>query len=122
MFSIAYDDKVTVPTFHLEGHAQILYQILWEEEGELTWDQFKDRVLVRFGPSAFDDYIGELIRLQQSGSVEEHQIQFETLLSKTKGIPRDQLASYFLSGLKEDIKCSVQLKEPQTPDYTPSGI
>lgn len=60
---IAYEDRVTTATFHSEGHAQIWYQILWEE-GELTWDQFRDRVMMRFGPSAFDDYIGELIKLQ----------------------------------------------------------
>lgn len=64
-------------------------------------------MLDRFGPSAFDDYIGELIRLQQTRSVADYKIQFETLLSKTKGIPRDQLVSYFISGLKEDIKYSV---------------
>lgn len=111
---LAYDDQVTIATFHLEGHAQISYQILWEEEGELTWDQFRDRVLVRFVPYAFNDYIGELIKLQLTGSVAEYQIQFETLLSKTKGIPRDQLTSSFVSGLKEYITYSVQSKEPQT--------
>lgn len=71
-------------------------------------------MLVRFGPYAFNDYIGELIKLQLTGSVAEYQIQFETLLSKTKGIPRDQLTSYFVSGLKEYITYSVQSKEPQT--------
>lgn len=39
---------------------------------------------------------------------------FETLLSKTKGVFRDQLASYFINGLKENIRYSAQLKEPHT--------
>lgn len=41
------------------------------EEGELDWEQFKDRVIVRFCPSAFDDYIGELTKLQQTSTVED---------------------------------------------------
>lgn len=69
-YKIARKDQVTIATFHLQGHAQVWYQILWGEEGELDWEQFKDRVIVRFGPSAFDDYIGELIKLQQTRTVE----------------------------------------------------
>lgn len=52
--------------------------------------------------------------MQQTGSVRDFQVQFETLLSKTNGIPRNQLLSYFTSGLKEDIKADVQFKEPRT--------
>lgn len=44
----------------------------------------------------------------------DYQIKFETLLSKTKGVFRDQLASYFINGLKENIRYSAQLKEPHT--------
>lgn len=70
-------------------------------------------MLVRFGPYAFNDYIGELIKLQLTGSVAEYQIQFETLLSKTKGIPRDQLTSYFVSGLKEYKRTVFNQKSPK---------
>jgi hypothetical protein len=36
----------------------------------------------RYGPTAFDDHFGDLIKLQQSSSVREYQLQFEWLLSQ----------------------------------------
>lgn len=68
----------------------------------------------RFGPSELDDFTGELINLHQTGTVEEYQDQFEAILSKTRGISRDQRIALFLNGLKENIKSRVQICQPQT--------
>lgn len=43
----------------------------------------------RFGPNDYDNYFGELSKLRQSGSVQDYLEQFETLLSKTNGLPVD---------------------------------
>lgn len=57
----------------------------------LSWEEFRARVMDRFGPSQYDDHLGVLVKLQQSGFVLDYQIEFEVLLSETKGVPRDQL-------------------------------
>lgn len=33
---IGYNDQVVMATYHLEGHAQLWYGILYEEEGDLS--------------------------------------------------------------------------------------
>lgn len=47
---ITIEDRVVIATFHLEGHGQIWYSVLFEE-GELPWEEFRDRLICRFGPS-----------------------------------------------------------------------
>lgn len=73
---ITREDRVVVTTFNLEGHAQIWYCILFEE-GELSWEEFRERMICRFGPSPYDDHLAVLVKLQQNGAVYEYQIQFE---------------------------------------------
>lgn len=40
--------------------------------------------------------------------------KIELLLSKTRGVRKSQLVSYFVSGLQEEIKANVQVAEPDT--------
>ena len=42
----------------------------------------------------------------------DYQIEFEILLSKTSGVPREQLVSYFVSGLKDKIRLDVEIGKP----------
>lgn len=58
-----------VATFHLEGHAQIWYSALFEE-GELPWEEFRERVICRLGPSPYGDHLVALIKLQQNGTLQ----------------------------------------------------
>lgn len=67
----------------------------------------------RFGPSKLDNYTGELVKLQQSGTVLDHQMQFEILLSKTRGVTLEQRVS-FVYGLQDSLRSSVQICQPQT--------
>lgn len=65
---ITREDRVVVATFHLEGHSQIWYSVLFEEEGELPWEEFREWVICRFGPSPYDDHLPALVKLQQNGT------------------------------------------------------
>lgn len=49
----------------------------------MNWGQFRKVVLSRFCPNDCDNYLRELIKLQQTRSVQEYLKQFEILLSKT---------------------------------------
>lgn len=82
---LAYEDHVVMAAFYFEGHAQIWYKLLCDDEGEQCWDDFCYWFYERFGPSNLDSFIGELVNLKQTGSVIDFEKQFEILLSKTKG-------------------------------------
>ena len=64
---------MNIATFHFKGHTELCYKILSEEEGDLEWELFCDRIYDRFGPSELDNFIGELVKLSQSGSLADYQ-------------------------------------------------
>jgi len=48
----------------------------------ITWEEFKSGLLSQFSPNQFEDPFGELIKLQQAGTVVEYQARFERILGK----------------------------------------
>lgn len=39
---VPYEEQVVIATFHMDGHAQLWYKLLFDEEGELCWEEFCD--------------------------------------------------------------------------------
>ncbi|KAK2992559.1 LOW QUALITY PROTEIN: hypothetical protein RJ640_010441 [Escallonia rubra] len=74
------EEKVPLASFNLEGHAQVWYQLIKEDQGTISWPTFKEKFHVRYGPTKFQDFFGDLTKLQQSSTVKEYQTQFERLL------------------------------------------
>jgi hypothetical protein len=106
------EDKTPLASFHLEGEAQLWYQILLREKREITWAEFTEGLFVRFGPNQFYDPFGELTKLQQEGSVKDYQAKFESLLSKIGTLSPAQQVSCFVSGLETSIKAEVLAGRP----------
>ncbi|KAI9199008.1 hypothetical protein LWI28_025853 [Acer negundo] len=100
-------EKVALASFHLEGDAQLWYQLLKQESPTITWDVFQEGLNARFGPTQFYDFFGELTKLQQVGSVRDYWTQFEKLLAKVGQLSQPQQVSCFVSGLKDSIKADV---------------
>lgn len=74
------------------------YQWLEKEKvQQLTWEEFEQALLKRFGPSEFLDYKGALTKLQQTGSLSDYQTQFEKLANFVNGLSEDFFL--FLFGL-----------------------
>ena len=109
---IAEEKKVLLATYHLEGEAQLWYQILKEEKGEVTWLTLKEGLNLRYGPTEFDDFFGDLTRLKQVGSVREYQSQFGKLLSRVGKLNQFQQVACFIGGLKEGVRIDVQAMKP----------
>ncbi|GLT61288.1 hypothetical protein SLA2020_340070 [Shorea laevis] len=106
------DDQAALASFHLEGEAQLWYQILLREGREIGWAELKEGLFVRFGPSQFYDLFGELTKLQQEGSIKEYQSKFESLLPKIGTLSQSQQVSCFVIGLKDVIKADVMAGRP----------
>ena len=109
---IAEEEKVPLATYHLEGEAQLWYEILKEEKGEVTWLTLKEGLNSRYGPTEFDDFFGDLTRLKQVGSVREYQSQFGKLLSRVGKLNQSQQVACFIGGLKEGVRIDVQAMKP----------
>ncbi|KAK2965060.1 hypothetical protein RJ639_029402 [Escallonia herrerae] len=79
---VLLEERVPLASWNLEGDAQLWYQLLKEKRGEhcITWQVFKDELFERFGPTRYQDFFGDLTKLQQSGTVKEYHTQFSILL------------------------------------------
>ena len=109
---IPMEDQVSLASFHLEGEAQLWYQLLQQESDSINWTTFKAGLLARYGPTQFYDYFGELTKLQQTSTVKEYQSRFEQLLAKVGHLPTVRQVSCFVSGLKEGVKADVLAGRP----------
>lgn len=103
-------DKLPLTAYHLEGEAQMWYQLFKESEEVLTWAALKATLHKHYGPTAFDD----LTKLHQTGSVREFQLQFERLLSRVGRLSTQHQLGCFVSGLKGNLRSEVQAAKPAT--------
>jgi hypothetical protein len=90
--------------YHLEEEAQLWYQIFKEDMEEISWEILKGALHVRFGPTQFEDFFGDLSKLRQVGSVKDYQCLFEKWLSRVGKLSQGHQVGCFVSGLKEAIR------------------
>lgn len=58
--NIVGEQKVQLAVFHLEGGALEWYRWLIKTRGQVTWAEFCQALLKRFGPIEFDDALSQL--------------------------------------------------------------
>lgn len=77
----------------------------WANEAERrTWETFKVAVLERYGGASAGNVYEQLQSLQQIDEVDGYIQEFEYLVGQIPKLPDEQYFSYFISGLKEEIK------------------
>ncbi|KAF2284984.1 hypothetical protein GH714_034045 [Hevea brasiliensis] len=107
------EEKVGLASIHLEGIAQLWYLQLIQDNPEPTWTDFESQCNKRFGPPIRSNKLGELAKLKQTGSVEDYQNKFETLVSRAGTLTQLQKIQLYISGLQEYIAVEVELHQPQ---------
>jgi ElaB/YqjD/DUF883 family membrane-anchored ribosome-binding protein len=107
-------EKILMVAYHLEGEAQMWYQLICEGEKILTWEFLKVALHIRYGPTVYEDHFGNLTMLQQSGTMKEYQMQFEQLLSRVVRMSQPHQLGCFISGLKGTLKTKVQASRPNS--------
>lgn len=103
--------RVDIASIHFEGEAIQLYN--WFEVSHPTWAAFVEGLLVRFGPSAFEDVDGELAKIRQTPIVSKYHSQFEHLANRTCDWLERQLIGTFVEGLRPNIRREVKTYRPQ---------
>ena len=79
-----------------------------------NWNEFTRAILLRFGPTDYDDPSEALTRLQQTSTVAAYQEAFEKLSHRIDGLPKTFLVGCFIAGLRDDVRLDVKIKQPQT--------
>ncbi|KAK5787464.1 hypothetical protein PVK06_042118 [Gossypium arboreum] len=106
------EDKVGLASFHLLGEAQLWFDQIEEEEANLDWERFRECCHVRFGPPMSNNPLGELANLRQTGTVEEYQRQFQSLLARTTDLKPRQQVNLFTTGLVEELRFDIEMQHP----------
>lgn len=99
---------MAMAAYHLDDEAQLWYQLFKKENLIITWTEFKDEVLSRYGSSEFEDHFEELSKFRQTGSVLEYYKAFIRLVTKAGNVTIDQQVSFFTGGLKDNLRIDVK--------------
>ena len=104
--------RLPIASFHMEGRAAAWYQ--WMKANSLltTWRSFFVSLKSRFGASMYEDHEGNLSKLTQTSTVADFQSAFEDLMNKFTGISEPLLISFFITGLKPDIRRELLFTRP----------
>jgi len=85
----------------------------WAESGWPMWVEYKSAIMTSFGAKPFDDPLAELMKLKQTGTVEQYQEGFDSLLNRVDlSIP--YAISCFSIALSDEIQNAVRMFRPQT--------
>lgn len=80
----------------------------------LPWDKFKHLLNIEFVASQYDDFFGDLTRLQQIGTGKDYKKQFSRLLARVGFMTEAQRISSYVCGLKEGIHIEVKSRKLAT--------
>jgi hypothetical protein len=112
--------QVWTAAFYLEGAAGQWYYRLEKNHGEPSWVDFVDGINKRFGPPARSKPLGELTHLRCSGTVDEYQERFLTLVARCEDVTEKQQIAIFTAGLPPQMGIIVELQKPASLDNTMS--
>ncbi|KAF5476973.1 hypothetical protein F2P56_003657 [Juglans regia] len=104
--------KLLLASYHMEGDALVWYQEALDTAQFVSWETLVRAMLVRFGPTAYDDPMETLTRLKQVTTVATYKASFEALSHRVRGLSEHHKLSCFLSGLKDEIRLPLRMFNP----------
>jgi hypothetical protein len=109
------DEKVWQASLHLDGvAAEWFYALERDTGGVLTWSRFVEFTHMRFGPPLRTNGMADLKDLRRTGTVEDYQRQFLSILCRCEDMTQLQQAQMFTAGLGEPLRTDVELLTPTT--------
>ncbi|KAL5821361.1 hypothetical protein ACOSQ3_023243 [Xanthoceras sorbifolium] len=111
---IAMDQQVQLASFYLEGIALQWHRWLTKFRGQMTWNEFTKALLLRFGPTNYEDPSEALTRLKQTSTVSADQETFKELSHRVDGLLENFLVGCFIAGLRDEIRLDVKIKQPRS--------
>ncbi|XP_047961686.1 heat shock 70 kDa protein 15-like [Salvia hispanica] len=109
------EKRVELASTVLSGPAMSWIQFLQCRSPDLTWDQFSDELLIRFGSDLTLDEYEALPTPSQEGSLDDYIAEFEVCLAQLPELTEKQYLGLFLRGLKPNIR--MQIQDPTITTY-----
>ncbi|XP_062108727.1 uncharacterized protein LOC133819478 [Humulus lupulus] len=96
----------------LDGDALTWFQ--WEHHRRpiTSWASLKRLILQRFREAPVGSISEELLSLNQTTSVKEYRVRWETLAARVLDVPEHILEGSFMRGLKDAIKAALHILQP----------
>jgi hypothetical protein len=113
------DEKVWQASLYLDGvAAEWFYALERVTGGVLTWSRFIEFTHMWFGPPLRTNGMADLKDLRHTGTVEDYQRQFLSILFRCDDMTQLQQAQMFTTGLGELLRTDVELLTPTTLQRT----
>ncbi|GJZ63642.1 transposon ty3-G gag-pol polyprotein [Tanacetum coccineum] len=112
--SVAPEEHVNVASIHLDGIALQWHRWFTKLKGPVTWGEFSQALLARFGPTDYENPAEALSRLKHTTTVAQYQESFEKLSHQVDGLPEDFLMACYIGGLKDEVRLEVKMKKPRS--------
>ncbi|KAF5783699.1 putative nucleotidyltransferase, Ribonuclease H [Helianthus annuus] len=111
------DSKLRCAAVHLEGDALQWHRAFMKTRNatvaEVPWDEYVRSISARFSDALFEDPLEEMASLTQTGSLQELNTAFDSLLNKVT-LSETQAVSLYIKALKPEIRGPVKMFKPRT--------
>lgn len=116
IYEVADKRRAAIAAMHLTGVPRSWYKSFMIGREGVSWLQFSEAFVARFGELDTDLVFEKFKKLQQTKSVEEYYDEFEKcrgqLLKKIPGLTTEYFLENFVGGLQGEIKGMIRLLEP----------
>lgn len=120
MYDVHPSVWIKVSTMHFTGAAARWLQSVEHKLPQLSWSEFGTMIKERFGKDQHALLVRQLFHIRQVGSVAEYVDQFAQLVDQLNSYQemKDPLyyTTWFLDGLRHDIKSTVMIQRPKDLD------
>ncbi|XP_062104283.1 uncharacterized protein LOC133815460 [Humulus lupulus] len=76
------------------------------------WESFLQALQTRFGTSIYDNPLGHISKLTQTGRVSDYRTKFESLMPRISGVDQSMFLNFFVWGLKLEIRRELLMLKP----------
>ncbi|KAL1556260.1 hypothetical protein AAHA92_11910 [Salvia divinorum] len=105
-------DRLYLTEFLLDDAAAEWFGYWEENNNGKGWDELLLDAKLRFDPDLYEDYVGRLATLRQTGSLDDYLAAFEPVLQKVGKVGDSTLTSLFIAGLSPSLKVELLTRRP----------
>ncbi|XP_026449232.1 uncharacterized protein LOC113349472 [Papaver somniferum] len=110
-------DIVDMDAIHFDSKVDPWFLNYQQGKHEMSWDSFVQALCIRFEDVATDNYVGSFNKLSQITTAEDYYDQFEHykayMVANNPTLPESFYTLIFISGLKDEIRTTVQMFRPK---------
>lgn len=105
--------KLDVIPLCLQGAAKKWFAWVLKRDGFSDWEDFKQRLVIRFSYSIDNEPEARLFAIRQTGPIADYVSEFEALSSQVPDLADHSLEKIFYNGLSPEMKEVIRMKDPQ---------